>query len=231
MTKEPLILIVDDEASIRTFLKTTLVARGYVCEEVSTAEMGLTLAASLHPDLILLDLGLPDLDGQEVMLRIRRTSQVPIIVISARDQEAEKVRALEAGADDYVGKPFGLDELAARIRVALRHRSGAATGAEKEGPVAFGNLVWDTSTRRVFLSGAEVHLTPLEYRLLSVLASNPGRIMTHRRLLEAVWGLTSTEFLYYVRVAMVGLRKKLEPVAGSTRFIHTEAGTGYRFFE
>jgi two-component system KDP operon response regulator KdpE len=228
MTKEPLVLIVDDEESIRAFLRTNLTARGYRCEEASTAEMGLTLAASLKPDLVLLDLGLPDMDGQDVVTQIRRTSQVPIIIISARSQEAQKVRALEAGADDYVGKPFGLDELAARLKVALRRRQGATLS---EAPRPFGDLVWDPSARRVFLAGSEVHLTPVEYRLLTVLADNPGRILTHKTLLEAVWGLTSTEFLHYVRIAMVGLRKKLEPHPGAARFIHTEAGTGYRFFE
>lgn len=229
MTKEPLILIVDDEASIRAFLKTNLTARGYICEEAATAEMGLTLAASLNPDLVLLDLGLPDLDGQEVVLRLRKISQVRIVIISARSQEAEKVLALEAGADDYVAKPFGLDELAARIKVVLRRRIGLELSAEPTR--TFGDLVWDTVARRVFLAGQEVHLTPVEYRLWTVLAGNPGRILTHRRLLEEVWGLKSTEFLHYVRVAMVGLRKKLEPDPGTARFIHTEAGTGYRFFE
>ncbi|HTH14989.1 MAG TPA: response regulator [Spirochaetia bacterium] len=229
MTKEPLILIIDDEASIRTFLTNHLSAKGYACEEAATAEMGLTLAASLNPDLILLDLGLPDLDGQEVVLRLRQWGNVPLIVISARDQEAEKVRALEAGADDYLSKPFGLDELAARVRVALRHRSGTATVAGL--PQKFGDLVWDAPSRRVFLAGAEVHLTPVEYRLLGVMVANPGRILTHRRLLEDVWGLRSTEFLHYVRIAIVGLRKKLEPKQGTARFIHTESGTGYRFFE
>jgi len=228
MTKEPLILIVDDEPGIRTFLKTNLTARGYACEEAATAEMGLTLAASLHPDVVLLDLGLPDLDGQDMVVRLRKLSQVRIVVISARSQEAEKVRALEAGADDYVAKPFGVDELAARIKVVLRRQAGSEPS---EPTRTFGELVWDTAARRVFLAGAEVHLTPVEYRLWTVLAGNPGRILTHRRLLEDVWGLTSTEFLHYVRVAMVGLRKKLEPSPGSARFIHTEAGTGYRFFE
>jgi two-component system KDP operon response regulator KdpE len=229
VTKEPLILIVDDEAAIRTFLRSHLADRGYSCEEAATAEMGLTLAASLNPDLILLDLGLPDLDGQEVVLRLRQASQVPIIVISARDREAEKVRALEAGADDYVSKPFGLDELAARVRVALRHRSGSRPLGDA--PQSFGDLVWDPQARRVFLAGSEVHLTPVEYRLLTVLAGNAGRILTHRKLLEDVWGLRSAEHLHYVRIAMVGLRKKLEPQPGRPRFIHTESGTGYRFFE
>jgi two-component system KDP operon response regulator KdpE len=228
MTKQPLILIVDDEDSIRAFLRTNLLARGYVCEEAATAEMALTLAASIKPDLVLLDLGLPDLDGQEVVQRLRKASQVPIIVISARTQEAEKVKALEAGADDYVAKPFGLDELGARVKVALRRRQKPAS---EESPQSFGGLLWDPAARRVHLAGTEVHLTPVEYRLLTVLFSNPGRILTHKTLLEAVWGLTSTEFLHYVRIAMVGLRKKLEPHPGAARFIHTEAGTGYRFFE
>ena len=227
MTKEPLILIVDDEAPIRAFLKTNLTQRGYACAEAATAEMALTLAASLHPDLVLLDLGLPDLDGQQVVVKLRRAGEVPIIVVSARDQESEKVKALEAGADDYLNKPFGLEELAARIKVVLR-RVGVASG---DTPKTFGALTWDPAAHRVFVGGQEAHLTPVEYRLLGVLASHPGRILTHGKLLEQVWGLHSNEFVHYVRIAMAGLRKKLEPDPSNPQFIHTEAGTGYRFFE
>ena len=228
MTKEPLILIVDDEAPIRAFLKTSLTDRGYACAEAATAEMGLTLAASLHPDLILLDLGLPDRDGQDVVAEIRKSGQIPVIVVSARDQESQKVMALEAGADDYLNKPFGLDELAARIKVVLRRRP---TPGIEDAPKTFGALTWDPGSRRVFVAGQEVHLTPVEYRLLGVMAAHPGRILTHGRLLEEVWGLRSTEFLHYVRIAMAALRKKLERDPGNPEFIHTEAGTGYRFFE
>ena len=227
MTKEPLILIIDDEPAIRLFLSADLRARGYACEEAGTADAGLTLAASLHPDLVLLDLGLPDLDGKTVAARLRAASDVPLLVLSARDQEQEKVAALNAGADDYLTKPFGLDELNARIRAALRRRAPVTTPA----PRNFGDLLWDAEARRVFLAGAEVHLTPVEYRLFAVLASHPGRILTHGRLLLDVWGLSSLESVHYVRIAMAALRKKLERDPGKPEFIHTEVGTGYRFID
>jgi len=229
VTKEPLILVVDDEPAIRAFLRSSLAARGWASEEAATAETGLTLALSLNPDLVLLDLGLPDLDGVEVITRLRKTSRVPIVVLSARDQERDKVEALNAGADDYLTKPFGLDELTARIKVALRHRSGPAS---PDGPTqTFGPMTWDPAARRVFVAGEEVHLTPVEYRLLVVLAQSPGRILTHSRLLQEVWGLASLDSVHYVRIAMASLRKKLEHDPGNPRFIHTEVGTGYRFFE
>ena len=228
MTKEPLILIIDDEEPIRLFLKTSLGARGYACEGAPNADLGLTLAASLNPDLILVDLGLPDRDGQFVVAELRKTGQVPIVVLSARDQEQDKVKALDAGADDYLTKPFGLDELAARIKVALRHRQGP--GAMGDPVREFGALTWESVARRVFLAGNEIHLTPVEYRLLSVLARNPGRILTHSFLLKEVWGLSSLESVHYVRIAMASLRRKLERDPGDPEFIHTEVGTGYRFF-
>jgi two-component system KDP operon response regulator KdpE len=229
MTKEPLILIIDDEAPIRAFLRAGLTSRGYACEEAASADAGLTLAASLNPDLVLLDLGLPDLDGQVVVTRLRARGAVPIVVLSARDQEQDKVKALDAGADDYLTKPFGLDELTARIKVALRHRQGPAGPSD---PVqTFGDLTWDPAAHRVFVADQEAHLTPVEYRLLTVLARQPGRILTHAWLLKEVWGLSSLESVHYVRIAMAGLRKKLEADPGNPRFIHTEVGTGYRFFE
>jgi len=224
VTKEPLVLIVDDEPSIRTFLRVSLRERGYACEETGTGDTALSLAASLHPDLVLLDLGLPDLDGKTVTARLRSVSEVPVIVLSARDQEREKVAALNAGADDYLTKPFGLEELNARIRAALRRRTPT------EGPQRFDDLVWDATARTVTLGGKDVHLTPVEYRLLAVLAGNPGRVLTHERLLRDVWGLSSLESAHYVRIAMAALRKKLERQPGKPEFIHTEVGTGYRFF-
>ncbi len=226
MTKEPLVLIVDDEPAIRSFLRAGLHEQGYATEDASTADAALSLASSLHPDVILLDLGLPDLDGKTVASRLRARSDVPIIVLSAREQEQEKVAALDAGADDYLTKPFGLDELGARIRAALRRRS-----PHTQGVLQWGDLVWDPGARRVFLAGNEVHLTPVEYRLLTALASHPGRILTHSRLLQDVWGLSSLESVHYVRVAMAALRKKLERNPSRSEFIRTEVGTGYRFSE
>lgn len=229
MTKEPLLLIVDDEEPIRRFLTANMKARGFSCEEVSTGDGALALTASLRPDLVLLDLGLPDLDGKDLVTQIREFSPVPIVVLSARDQEQEKVAALDAGADDYLTKPFGLDELVARVKVALRHRRGEVTPAASA--VSFDHLVWHPEDHRVFLGGEEVHLSPVEYRLFTFMAQNPGRILTHGVLLREVWGLSSLEMTHYVRIAMAALRKKLEADPGRPRYIHTEVGTGYRFFE
>lgn len=229
MTKEPLVLVVDDEEPIRRFLLVNLAARGFACEQVANAEGALTLAASLHPDLVLLDLGLPDLDGKEVVARIREFSGVPIVILSARDQEQEKVAALDAGADDYLTKPFGLDELVARVKVALRHRPGEALPLTEKH--TFGDLVWQPADHRVFMGATEVHLSPVEYRLFGYMARHPGRILTHGTLLREVWGLSSLEMTHYVRIAMASLRKKLEADPGRPRYIHTEVGTGYRFYE
>jgi two-component system KDP operon response regulator KdpE len=226
MTKEPLILVVDDERAIRDFLATNLAAKGFSCEQTSSAEGALALASSLNPDLVLLDLGLPDRDGKEVVAQIRLRSDVPIVVISARDQEQEKVLALDAGADDYLTKPFGLDELFARIRVALRHRPGPPPA----GPIVFGDLVWDPENHMVKLGAQEVHLTPLEYKLFAFMASHPGRLLTHGTLLKEVWGVHNLTQTHYVRIAMAALRKKLEQDASRPRLIVTEVGTGYRFF-
>jgi len=228
MTKEPLILIVDDEEPIRRFLEANLRSRGFSCEQVSTADGALTLVASLHPDLLLVDLGLPDRDGKDLVADIRRFSPVPIVVLSARNQEKEKVAALDAGADDYLTKPFGLDELVARVRVGLRRRGPEPT---PQGTVTFGDLVWHPGDHRVFVGPQEVHLTPVEYRLFAFMAQFPGRILTHGTLLREVWGLSTLEMTHYVRIAMASLRKKLEADPGRARFIHTEVGTGYRFYE
>jgi two-component system KDP operon response regulator KdpE len=227
MTKEPLVLIVDDEPDIRAFLGSSLGSRGYTWAEAASANEGISLALSLRPDLVLLDLGLPDRDGMDILHLLGNVA--PVIVLSARGREADKVAALEAGADDYLTKPFGPDELLARIRVVLR-RSGAPVAPEAE-VLTFDDLTWDRAGRRVFLAGEEVHLTPIEYRLFGVLALRPGRILTHPWLLREVWGRESPDLLHYVRIAIAGLRKKLEPTPASTRFLHTEVGVGYRFFE
>jgi two-component system KDP operon response regulator KdpE len=227
VTKEPLILGIEDEPDLRAFLKSTLEGRGYAWAEAPTAEGGISLALSLRPDLVLLDLGLPDRDGMDILTLLGNLA--PVVVLSARGREADKVAALEAGADDYLTKPFGPDELLARIKVVLR-RAGTPVAAEAE-VLTFDDLTWDRSGRRVFLAGEEIHLTPVEYRLFGVLALRPGRILTHSWLLREVWGRESPDLLHYVRIAVAGLRKKLEPHSASTRFLHTEVGVGYRFFE
>jgi len=227
MTKLPLVLVVDDEEPIRQFLRVSLKDRGFAFEDVGTAEGALFLVASLHPDVVLVDLGLPDRDGKDLVAQIRLTCDSPIVVISARDQEAEKVAALDAGADDYLTKPFGVEELVARLKVALRH--AARNRVPTLGTLVFGDLVWNAEDQRVLLGGEPVHLTPLEYKLLAYMVLHPGRVLTHGTLLREVWGLSNLEYSHYVRIAVGSLRKKLRDGTPGHRFIETEIGTGYRF--
>ncbi|MBK9712851.1 MAG: response regulator transcription factor [Kouleothrix sp.] len=221
------ILVVDDEPQIRRMLRTTLAARGYEVALAEDGEAALDLAASWRPDVILLDLGLPKLDGMEVCRQVREWSQVPIIVLTVRDAEEHKVRALDAGADDYLTKPFGTDELLARIRVALRHLSRLA--ASDEPLLRFGDLVVDLARRRVTVRDQEVHLTPKEYDLLRALASQSGKVLTHRMLLRAVWGGGYEQELPTLRVFITQLRHKIEPDPARPSYIVTEPGVGYRF--
>ncbi len=221
------ILVIDDEPQIRRLLKTTLVARGY---EVGLAEDGaaaLDMAATWRPDVILLDLGLPKIDGLEVCRQVREWSHVPIIVLTVRDAEEEKVNALDAGADDYLTKPFGTDELLARIRVALRHAARAAGPAEPL--LRFGNLAIDLARRRVTVREQEIHLTPTEYELLRALATQAGKALTHRMLLRSVWGGAYEQDVATLRVFVTQLRRKIEPDPAHPIYIVTEPGVGYRF--
>jgi two-component system KDP operon response regulator KdpE len=221
----PLILIVEDEPQLRRFLRAGLPGAGMRWLEASTGAEALRLAQQYVPDLVLLDLGLPDMDGAEVARLLRSWSQAPIIVLSARGQEREKVALLDAGADDYLTKPFGLPELVARIRAALRRVTRAASAA---GTDVFdcGPLRIEHGARRVSLAGAEIHLTPLEFKLLSTLAQHAGRIVTRKQLLLAVWGPQHTSETQYLRVYMTYLRRKLE-LPGSPPIFRTEAGVGY----
>lgn len=225
--QEPTVLVIEDEAPIRQFLRTTLSGQGFRVTEASTGEDGLAQAAAHNPDIIVLDLGLPDLDGIEVTRRLREWAAIPIIVLSARNQEGDKVAALDLGADDYLTKPFGVRELMARIRTALRHaaRSGAVPG---EAVFTTGDLRVDLVRRRVFVGEKEVHLTPIEYKLLTVLVRNVGRVLTHRQLLKEVWGPLHTEEAHYVRVYMRQLRSKVEADPARPRYLVTEIGVGYR---
>jgi two-component system, OmpR family, KDP operon response regulator KdpE len=220
----PRILVVDDEPQIHRFLRPALEAAGYAVERAATAAEGLRLAASRAPDAILLDLGLPDLDGQEVLTRLRGFSDVPVIVLSARDREADKIAALDGGADDYVEKPFGVGELLARIRTALRHRR--MTGGLPD-VVRLAGLEIDLVKRqaRRGAGGPALSLSPREWALLALLARNAGRVLTHRQLLTAVWGPAHVDDVQYLRVYVGQLRQKLGP-AGS--LIATEPGVGYR---
>jgi two-component system KDP operon response regulator KdpE len=221
---KPLILIVEDDLQIRRFLRATLTAEGYQYHEALTAEDGIAQANARCPELILLDLGLPDQDGLDVIRRVRETSQMPIIVLSARGQEKDKIAALDLGADDYVAKPFGVGELLARIRAALR-RSGPVA---PDSIMRFGRVEIDLDKRAVRVDGEDVHLTPNEYRLLQVLIRYPGKVLTQRQLLNEVWGPNHLEQAQYLRVYVAQLRRKLESDPARPRHLQTEPGVGYR---
>ncbi|MCX7787798.1 MAG: response regulator [Spirochaetes bacterium] len=231
MGNEPLILVIEDERPIRNFLKSALQTQSYRVLEAGKGKEGVSLAASHVPDIILLDLGLPDMDGIEVIKELRAWYTAPILILSARGQERDKIAALDAGADDYLTKPFGVGELLARIRVALRNR--VRREMEEGGGTVFsvGGLKVDLEARRVFIDGEEVHLTPIEFKLLSVLVKNAGKVVTHMHLLREVWGPASTDQLHYVRIYMAGLRKKLEKDPARPRYLLTEVGVGYRLVD
>ncbi|MBW4055398.1 MAG: response regulator [Proteobacteria bacterium] len=220
----PRILVIDDELAIRRFLHTVLSSEEFFLHEAENGNAGLTAAASFRPDVILLDLGLPDLDGIEVIKRIREWSQVPIIVLSVRDREDDKVGALDAGADDYLTKPFGVGELLARIRAALRR-----TLQEIPEPVFTSNdLQVDLGGRRVTVSGADISLTPTEYDILRLLVTNSGKVLTHSQILKQVWGKTYLDQPHVLRVNISNLRRKLESDPSRPQHIITEPGVGYR---
>jgi two-component system KDP operon response regulator KdpE len=222
----PLVLVVDDEPQLRRFLRAALPPHGYRLIEAETGEAALVEAASRQPDLVLLDLGLPDLDGIEVTRRLREWSRAPIIVLSARDKEGDKVRALDAGADDYVTKPFGTGELLARMRVALRHAAGV--GGQADPVLELGELRIDVGAHRVFVCEREVRLTRTEFRLLALLARHAGKVLTHRQILNEIWGPNAVAHTHYLRVYMGQLRHKLEADPARPRWLHTETGVGYR---
>lgn len=217
-------LLVEDELSIRRFLRPALVGHGYRLCEATTGADALVEAATRQPDVVILDLGLPDMDGLEVIRRLREWTSIPIIVLSARGGERDKVGALDAGADDYVSKPFGPEELLARVRVALRHATGA-TAAEPTFGV--GDLRVDLARRKVVMGDRPVHLTPIEYRLLAVLVRHAGKVLTHRQLLREVWGPQADD-AHTLRVHMAQLRRKLEAEPANPRYVLTEPGVGYR---
>ena len=228
MTKtSPVIVVIEDDPQIRRFLRTGLQAHDFEIYEAETGKLGLILAATRKPDLIILDLGLPDMDGLEVIKKLREWTSRPVIILSARNMETDKVAALDAGADDYLTKPFGLDELLARIRVALRH--AAQPGNVDAGKFfTSGSLKVDLAQRRVYRDGEEVHLTPIEYRLLTTLIKHAGKVLTHRQLLVEVWGPSYVENNHYLRIYMGPLRHKLEVEPARPKLFLTEAGTGYR---
>ena len=224
---KPLVLMIEDDPQIRRFLRAALAAEDYKFHEALTAEEGIAQAAARQPDLVLLDLGLPDRDGLEVIRGIRLWSQMPIVVLSARGQEKDKIAALDLGADDYVAKPFAVGELLARIRAALRRAAPvAADGSDTV--IRFGDVQADFEKRVITVAGEEVHLTPNEYKLLQVLIKHAGRVVTQRQLLNEVWGPQHTEQSQYLRVYVAQLRHKLERDPARPRYLQTEPGVGYR---
>ncbi|MFI5165094.1 MAG: response regulator [Thermoanaerobaculales bacterium] len=227
VSSAPLILIVDDEAPIRRFLRATLTGEGCRVLEAATAAEAVEAIAAKRPDLVILDLGLPDRDGKAVIAEVREWSKVPIVVLSVRDRENDKVAALEAGADDYLTKPFGVGELVARLRVALRHAS-AAGGAAAEPIFTVSELRIDLARRQVFRAGIEVRLTPIEYKLLALLVRHAGKVLTHRQILREVWGPEYGDESHYLRVYVAQLRHKLEANPARPRYLRTEPGVGYR---
>ncbi|MFA6600253.1 MAG: response regulator [Candidatus Omnitrophota bacterium] len=225
MNQLPLVLVIDDEIQMRRLLVRTLEGGSYRSCEAETGESGLMEAIQKKPDAVILDLGLPDLDGVEVLRRLREWSRVPVLVLSVRDDEKQKVRALDAGADDYVTKPFGQEELLARLRVILRH------APEKTGLPVFqnGKLAVDFAERRVVVDGKEVKLTGIEYSLLKLFVQHAGKVLTHRQILREIWGPNSEDRTHYLRVYVTHLRQKIESDPNKPTQIKTESGVGYRF--
>lgn len=228
-TPSPVAVLIEDEPQIRRFVRAALEGEGWQVFEAETAQHGLRDAATRKPDLLVLDLGLPDGDGLDVIRDVRSWSAVPIVVLSARSDESDKIAALDAGADDYLTKPFGVGELLARVRANLRRpRTARAEDKPDESLFSFGDVVVDRQARLVHRAGAEVHLTPIEYRLLQVLITNAGRVLTHRQLLREVWGPSHSDQSHYLRIYMGHLRQKLEADPSQPQHLLTETAVGYR---
>jgi len=226
-TTPPLVLLIEDEAPMRKFLKAFLSSAGYRIDEAGSGEQALSQAAQNPPDVVILDLGLPDMDGQEVLAKLREWLTAPILILSVRNQDAQKIAALDHGADDYLQKPFSTGELLARIRVALRHTAKLNNGNELA-IFESNDLKVDLAARRVYIKDAEVHLTKIEYKLLTTLVRHVGKVLTHQFLLAEVWGPQQVEKTQHLRVFMAGLRRKIETDPAQPRHLLTEQGVGYR---
>lgn len=231
MDMKPLILVIEDEVAICNFISAVLISNDYQVVQAKTAKEGLSMFTSYSPDVVLLDLGLPDVDGVEVLKQLREWSKTPIIVVSARGHEREKVVALDLGADDYIVKPFGTSELLARIRTAIRH-SPKVIGREtlSEEKMAIGKLEIDYGKRMVSLAGEKIHLTPVEYKILVLLSKNAGKVLTHDYIMREIWGLYGNDS-HTLRVNMANIRRKIETNPGTPKYILTEMGVGYRMVE
>jgi two-component system KDP operon response regulator KdpE len=230
MTDKPVVLVIEDDSAIANFIRVALTTREYSCVTASSGRGGLMLLTSQIPDIVLLDMGLPDIDGLEVLREIRSFSNVPVIVVTARGQENEKAQTLDSGADDYLCKPFSMVELLARIRVALRHSLQAKGNADAP-RYAAGGLTVDFDRRKIQLDGSEVHLTPNEYKILALLARNAGRVLTHSHLAKELWGTALDKDTNSLRVFMTGIRHKLEKDPAHPRYLRTEIGVGYRLMD
>lgn len=229
MDNKPLILVIEDDKPIRNFICISLEAQGYRYIDTQNGKTGIALALSHNPDIIIIDLGLPDIDGVDVIAKIRPVTKASIIVVSARGHEREKVEALDSGADDYVTKPFSLPELLARIRVALRHlNQGGEHENESSGIFLIGELKIDFQKRRVLLLEEEIHLTPIEYKLMALMAKYAGKVLTHKFILNEIWGSFSGDDTQSLRVFMANIRRKIEKDSAQPRYILTEVGVGYR---
>jgi two-component system KDP operon response regulator KdpE len=228
---QPVAIIAEDEKQIRRFLRTSLETEGFVVHEAETGKQALVEAATRKPDLLILDLGLPDMDGVDVIRDIRSWTALPIVVLSARAQESDKIDALDAGADDYLTKPFGVGELMARVRVVLRRRVPVDTDGQQNREFRFGDVRVDLINRQIYRAEQQIRLTAIEYRLLMVLIRNAGKVLTHRQLLKEVWGPSHVESSHYLRTYMAHLRQKLESDPAQPSHLITETGVGYRLVE
>lgn len=232
MTYKPLILTIEDDKTIRNFIKISLESQGYKCIETDTGKNGLLMAYSHNPDVILLDLGLPDMDGLDIIATLRETMKVPIIVVSARGHDQDKIEALDLGADDYLTKPFSVPELLARIRVALRHKKSYQEVAESQ-PEKFelDGLIIDYDKHRLTVDGEEVHLTPIEFKLIELLSYHSGKVLTHRFIINEIWGSYGESDTQSLRVFMASVRRKIEKDSAQPRYLITEVGVGYRLVD